>query len=391
MFCKKLQALGQVRLHSARIEGQLSFDDVRLANPKAPALLADGIRVNGTASFEGLSMDVEGISADVKDRLRAVEVRLVAAWISGHLSFDGAHLVNPDSYALLADFLRVGGAAYFRNNFTAEKVRLSGAHVEGQLLFDDATVTVFWLNGVQADELWLPPARQPDRWGVVVLTGVHVRVFSDQWQLASSWYRYRPILAGFEYESLASDSQDLTARLDWLKEAGDRDPEAAGDKVPESGKGYLPQAYDRLGAVLRRAGREKDARLVAIEKQRSRRDTLSPPGKMFSLIADVLVGYGYRTWKAAAALALLIAASMIVFALADRADDMQRLRAQAEAPEFHWWLHALDSVLPIVSFGQEAAWSPQGFALAWYACAVIMGWVLATAAVAALTASLFRE
>ena len=391
LVCKKLQALGQVRLLSARIEGPLSFDDARLANPMQAALVADGVRVNGTASFKRMSMDLEGLPAGAKDRLRAGEVRLVDARISVQLHFDGAHLVNPDGDALTADFLHVGGTAYFRDNFTADKVRFAGAHVGGQLLLDDATVQQFWLNGLQADELWLPQARKPDRFGVVVLTDVHVRVFSDQWKPATSPYRYRPILAGFAYESLATDSQDLTARLDWLTEAGDRNPEAADDEVPESGKGYLPQAYDQLEAVLRRAGREKDARHVAIEKQRRRRKSLSLPGQAFSLAADLLVGYGYRTYRAAAALTLLIAASMLVFALADRAGDMQPLKAQAEAPEFHWWLYALDAVLPIVSFGQEGAWSPQGLALAWYACAVIMGWLLATAVVAALTASLFRE
>jgi hypothetical protein len=35
--------------------------------------------------------------------------------------------------------------------------------------------------------------------------------------------------------------------------------------------------------------------------------------------------------------------------------------------------------------------NPEGVAVAWYICAVLLGWILATAVVAALTASLFRE
>ena len=63
-------------------------------------------------------------------------------------------------------------------------------------------------------------------------------------------------------------------------------------------RGYSPQPYEQLAAVYRRAGRDQDARTVAIAKQRARRRTLSLPGRLWSLLLDGLVGYGYRTWVA---------------------------------------------------------------------------------------------
>ena len=50
--------------------------------------------------------------------------------------------------------------------------------------------------------------------------------------------------------------------------------------------------------MYRRAGRDQDARAVAIARQRVRRRTLGLPARLWSLLLDGLVGYGYRTWLA---------------------------------------------------------------------------------------------
>src|SRR4029453_15925776 len=63
-------------------------------------------------------------------------------------------------------------------------------------------------------------------------------------------------------------------------------------------RGYSPQPYEQLAAVSRRAGRDQDARTVAIAKQRARRRTHGWPEKLWSVLLDGLVGYGYRTWLA---------------------------------------------------------------------------------------------
>jgi hypothetical protein len=183
----------------------------------------------------------------------------------------------------------------------------------------------------------------------------------------------------------------LNARLDWLTNVGDA--REARDGAPDPGHGYLPQAYDQLEAVLRRAGRESDARCVAIEKQRRRRRKLNHPTKAFNWLADKLVGYGYRTWKAAVGLVLLWALSAVIFAIARASHDMQAIEPSNELPHFHPWPYAVDTVAPIapiVSFGQESARTPKSLALAWWAFALLMGWLLTTAVVAALTARLVR-
>jgi hypothetical protein len=181
---------------------------------------------------------------------------------------------------------------------------------------------------------------------------------------------------GFEYESLAPGSDDCQARLDWL-----------GCTV----EGYVPQGYDQLAAVFRRAGRDEDARQVSIAKQRRRRQTPLPvPAKAASYLLDVAVGYGYRTWRAVYALLAIILVGWGVFAAAFP-KHLTATRPAGQLPPFHPWLYSIDAVLPVINLGQESAWTPTGAAQISYAFSVLAGWLLGLGLVAYFTAKLFRE
>lgn len=164
-------------------------------------------------------------------------------------------------------------------------------------------------------------------------------------------------------------------RLDWL----DRDP-----------NGYAPQPYEQLTAAYRRAGREEDAREVAIGKQRARRRTLPIPGKARSLLLDVLVNYGYRPWLAGLWLLGLVRAGWWVFDLAYPAHLIASKPAD-QRPAFHAGLYALDLLLPIGDLNYQGAWIAQGWArwcwLAW----ILAGWVLTVAVLAAFSGILKRD
>lgn len=60
-------------------------------------------------------------------------MRLIGARITGQLIFNGATLTNPDGTALAADRLTVNGDMLCRDGFTATgEVRLPGAHITSQ-------------------------------------------------------------------------------------------------------------------------------------------------------------------------------------------------------------------------------------------------------------------
>ena len=234
------------------------------------------------------------------------------------------------------------------------------------------------LESTEALELRLPTWRLLH--GGVDLTDAAVGQLHDEWrdgQDEGSSHKYTLRLNGFVYQSLGPTSTDCRARLDWLRHAEE---------------GYVPQGYDQLAAVFRRAGRDGDTRRVMIAKQRRRRSEpdVPAPAKFASFILDVAVGYGYRTWRAIYALLAIILIGWGVFAMAFPA-HMTAMRSPMQLPSFRPWLYSIDAVLPVINLGQESAWSPTGAAQIWYAFSVVSGWLLSLGFVAYLTATLFRE
>ena len=68
-------------------------------------------------------------------------------------------------------------------------------------------------------------------------------------------------LRGLVYDDLGNDRTSVQQRLDWISRNTD---------------GYFPQVYNQFATAYRNAGREGEARSVAIAKQRRGRHTLNP-------------------------------------------------------------------------------------------------------------------
>jgi hypothetical protein len=112
---------------------------------------------------------------------------------------------------------------------------------------------------------------------------------------------------------------------------------------------------------------------------------------MWSLLLDGLVGYGYRTWLAGL---WLLGFWLVGWAVFDRAHDHHELALAkpGEAhPSFQGAVYALDSLLPVVDLRQQAVWIPRGWVQWWAFALILIGWVLTTVIVAALTGLLKRD
>ena len=113
-----------------RLGGQLSCDGATLRKDDGPALHAHGLQV-------GQGMLLRRFTATGSGDLGAV--RLVGAHIDGSLECDGATLRNNSGPALSGDGLHVGLGMFLRGGFTATgsgdlgAVRLPSAHIGADL------------------------------------------------------------------------------------------------------------------------------------------------------------------------------------------------------------------------------------------------------------------
>jgi hypothetical protein len=353
------EAEGEVRLLGANVSGQLSCIGAKLRNPGGVALNADSLQVD-----QGLLLS-EGFEAEG-------EVRLLGAHMGGVLSCIGGKLSNSGGIALYGDRLQVNQSLFIGEGFEAEgEVRLIGAHVGGQISCDGGKLSN--PGGVALDleranvegPLYLDPAVFEGR---LDLTLTRVGLYEDA---ALSWPAVIS-LDGFTYGTIAR-TVSVKLRLQWL----DRNK-----------SGYSPQIYDQLASSYRRAGHEQDARLVAVTKQRRRRARLNIAGKLWGLLLDGTIGYGYRTWQAGVWLLGLVGLGTVIFSR--WSSQLTAVKRPPEQPEFSAFLYTLDQLLPVLNLHQRDAWLPHG-PIAYVALAfTVAGWVLTSAVVLSLTGLLKR-
>ncbi|MCU1610673.1 MAG: hypothetical protein JWM45_2589 [Pseudonocardiales bacterium] len=325
--------LGAVRLPGAHIIGQLNFNGAELANQAGPALIGDGLRVDG-----GLVL-AEGFTASGHYERGAV--RLPGAHIRGQLNLACATLVNPAGAALIGDHLEVDGGVYL-DGFTATGygedgvVRLPDAHITGQLNLDRAELTNPAGAALIGDHLRVDSdmfaegliATGHSQDGAVRLADAHIsgQLNLSQTKLtnpagpvldledAEVKHLFLPaqvicshaaaktsrcaapahqlILSGLAYTSLHA--------VDWREWL---------HLIIHHTRAYRPQPYRQLAAALRASGHESAARKVLIAQQQDlhhRGDIGGPLSKSAHWLWGVLAGYGYRSSRAVVALMLVL-------------------------------------------------------------------------------------
>ncbi|MGW3205696.1 oxidoreductase [Streptomyces sp. NPDC001135] len=357
VLCTNLSVEGGFRLSGASIAGELDLEGASLSNPGGHAL--DAYRVQGVGDFTFHP----GFRAEGR-------IILSGASTSSAIGFCGARLSNPGDVALEAVDVTVARNFDLGQGLSTDGgVRLDGSHIGTVLSFRDATLansagSAVSLNLTQARESDLRTAVPAE--GTVDLSGARLGLLHDHPDTWPADVR----LSGTTYDSLSSP---LTAaeRLVWIRRGSE---------------GYLPQPYEQLAGIYRRLGHEDEARTVLLAKQRHRRTTLPLPARLWGHVQDATVGYGYRPLRAGLWLSALLAVGTVFFHLHAPAP----LEA-GKAPAFNALFYTLDLLLPVIGFGQEAAFAPRG-AAQWLAYTLIAaGWILATTVTAGVSRALSRQ
>ncbi|MFJ8591369.1 membrane-associated oxidoreductase [Streptomyces sp. NPDC093598] len=349
---------GPVRLGGAQISGALFMDGADIEEPPAgePALQLNHVTVGDGLSAPGL-------------RTRG-EVRLTGTSVAGSIDLNRARLeAGAGEVAVDAETLTVEGDALLREADVLGWIGLRGARIAGRLDLSHARLVnpgdaALRASSCTIGELWL--RKGPRLEGTLNLRRAQVDVLFLEPEVVPE----EVLLNSLVYTSL-TPHEPAERRLAMLE---------------RDGEGYVPHAYEQLTAAYRRIGDDDAARLVQLAKQRRRRGTLPWYGRLWGHVQDATVGYGFRPLRAAGWLVSLLVIGSLAYAL----HHPQPLKAD-EAPRFNPVFYTLDLLLPVISFGQEAAFAPTG-GYQWLSYALVLtGWILATTVVTGITRTVSRQ
>ncbi|MET9960124.1 membrane-associated oxidoreductase [Streptomyces sp. NPDC006326] len=351
---------GPVRLQGARISGGLFLQGAVIGPPSGEE-----------AGEAALQLNHAEIGTDIiaNDLTVHGQLRLNGATVGGQVQLDRARLLNPGGIALHAETLGVGTDLRAHRLHARGMVNLTGSRIPGQANLTRADLgnpgaTALRASSCAIGELWL--RRCPPIQGDVNLR----RSTVDLLHIDPEAWPERIAIDGLTYRTLAPHLP-AEQRLPAL----DREE-----------SGYLPYAYEQLAAAYRTVGDEAAARTVQLAKLRRHRRTRPRHARLWGLLQDTTVGYGFRPLRAAGWLAALLVTGTIAYGL-----QPPRPLKQGEAPDFNPAFYTIDLMLPIIGFGQEQAFAPSG----WYQwlsyLLIVTGWVLATTTAAGVSRSLQRQ
>lgn len=347
---------GPVKLTGAHISGTLFMERAQFTGPDdEPALLLNQAEIGEELCAPGLRADGE--------------VRLGGAHVAGAIDLRRARLHRPGGTALSAPTLATDSDVVARHADVRGRVELRGARVGGRLELSYARLsnpggTALRVSSCVISELWL--RNGPLVEGVLNLRRAQIEVLFMEPDMLPD----QVLLNSLTYTSLIPH-EPAHRRLPMLE----RDEEA-----------YLPYSYEQLTAAYRRIGDDDAARRVQLAKQRRHRATLRWYGRLWGYAQDATVGYGFRPLRAAVWLLSLMAVGSVTYAV----QSPSPLKAD-EAPDFNPVVYTLDLLLPIIDFGQERAYAPDGWSQWLSYVLVITGWILATTVVTGVTRTVSRQ
>lgn len=356
---------GPVRLAGARIGGGLFLRRAVIGTP------ATGEENPEEAGEPALQVNHADIGTDVIAMELTVhgQTRMNGTTVGGQINLNESRLLAPGGIALHAENLTVGTdlrghRLQVRGLFNVTGSRIPGQLYLGRAAFENPGGVALRASSCVIGEVWLN--RCDTIRGVVSLR----RSQFDMLHMPPATWPEKIRIDGLTYRTLAPHLP-----------AEERLP-----ALEREESGYLPYAYEQLASAYRTAGDEAGARTVQLAKLRRHRRTLPRHARLWGLLQDVTVGYGFRPLRAAGwLLALLVTGTTAYWS------HHPRPLKPGEAPEFNAVFYTIDLMLPIIGFGQEAAFAPDG----WYQwlsyLLIVTGWVLATTTAAGVSRSLQRQ
>ncbi len=409
------RAAGEVKLVRAKIGGSLDCTGGRFVNPGMVALHAAGLRVEGNILLSAGFM-AEG------------EVDLLGAALGGNLEAQGGEFRHHGHVALNAERLNAGGDVFLCEAWEADdtghmrpfravgEVKLVGARINGSVSFRGASFANEEAGSAGAHvRLFGATVGRIFFWtDIVSPEGVRLLDlgFARMAELVvSSWPEQGTLrLGGLVYdhfnckpgESARSccycDEPGWVSRLrllatrrtrftpSWrIGDRGDDERKAVKRQIQwlqRQGGPFHHQPYEQLAAVLRRDGRESDARtvLVAKAKRQARQTHMTFPARCWHGFLGLVIGYGYHPWRALGISFGLVLLGAALFGWGYRSGAIAATREMESVfivdaksaddggreprvfrryyPQFSALMYSLDVFIPLLDLHQAKYWLP---------------------------------
>lgn len=428
------EASGTVTMAGARVSGSVRLDGAKITadDKRAVAFHGDGMTVGHDFNAQGLS--AEG------------EVRLVDATIASTLELRGAKLINAGRVALRLDRAEISSSLYCDNGFMAVgEVCAIGAHVKGSVYLNNSELGTptptsgatgpagvalrlvrskidgdfgcwegFVAHGaidlarssvagefriVTTELKGYPKAADLTncQFATVALSGEPPAGFLDFTRAkadffkdsAAYWQSGNIVLDEFEYRSIQMTWVTVKQREQWLSRA----MEASRRKPGGDHDGYLPQPYEQLAAVYRRAGDDLAARHIQLAKYRRRNRVTNWRRwyiKLWNLVQDAVIGYGYAPMRALTWLVGLFALGALLFRYG--ATPYSISSGHHSFTLSNSVGYTLDLLLPTSALQERQVWqSSSGLGEVAASGLVVFGWLLTATVFAAAARVLQRN
>ena len=387
---------GPLQVSGAHVTGLVNCRGAKLdgKDNDGNALVGEWMKVGASVFFD-------------QEFTAAGAIRLFGADITGQLGCRGAKLDGKDNdgNALVGDGMKVGASVFFDQGFTAAgAIRLPSARVGGSVRLCPAALAgsrqvALDAAGAQitGSLVWAPTGQVL---GQVNLEGATVGHLVDDWgkdRPGGFWPTDGQVrLDGLTYGRFGGDQQATVAqRLKWIR-----------SQYPSSSPGksadFATQPYEQLAKVYQQAGRDTDARKVAIARRIDLRHygSLTWYRKTGNWFMDKTIKFGYQTWRAALGLVFVFVAFLVMTFFAQQhhaivpVNDLvvgvhpvpAATRCAPSYPCFYPLGYAVDVVIPVINVHQAEFWGLDGWGWvvgSW--AATVLGWAAVTLLVVGFT------
>jgi hypothetical protein len=348
-----------------------------LVDSKIGGVICIGTRFSGSSTaLDAGGAEIRG-NIDLTDVESEGTIRAASAKVGGGIVCHRARIEPPEGFALVLDGARIEGSVQLTDGFCAlGPVRLVRSQIHGSVMITDAEIEGegLALNATGSTTGGFLHLLHSDvRGGISLIRAQAAGIVDDLGDSEThlgSWARARPLrMTGFDYKQFAGGATwDTASRCRWLRSTDE----------------YDPDAWGRLVAVYRAAGREDEARRIAIagENDRLARGNLSRFRWLGRWFLRIAIGHGYRPWRAAiwAALVVGLFAAAVWVHSENFRPEKEGVRGDPQA-----LVYAADVFLPIVDLNEGANWLATGHVRWAEWTTIVLGWLLTTVFVAGFT------